>query len=927
MKRLTLALACALALAACSTGGSSSSSGSSTGSSGTTSATSSGSTGTTGTGSTSGSTGSSGSSGSTGADGGLYVIPGMAANVDVTVDTHDVAHIHCVGLADCLRVQGYIHAQDRFFEMDLVRRLAEGRLSELLGSSTVDTDKTFRTLFITRDGQRIEHALAQALDANTKSLLQAYADGVNAFLAEARAGRVLVSGEYTDILVPANSLQDWTIEDTLAVGRLQQWELSETLGQETNYTQMVVAATGMQEPQVLQALLHSRQLYPAYTIHPAPVPAGPHGKQTRMRAGARAINVVQPALNQLADKLSTLRHGFGKFGFSGSNDWVVDAAHSATGQAMVANDPHLTLQYPPLFHMSHLIADTEGVNLLGNTFPGVPGALTGRGAHVGWGVTVVGYDVTDLYQETFTDATHVMFNGQPVQIQSYTEDIIVRNASGGAPTTQQVTIAVVPHHGPLISVDQAHGTGISVRWTGHEVTREFKALVGLWQAADVNAAFTALADWGTGAQNFVLADDQGHIGYDPHALVPARPWAGQTVNNRQLIPYLVLPGTGEAEWGYGDGGLWIPDDQLPQAKDPSWGYLATANSDPIGYTDDDNVFNDPNYLSFAFDDQSGIRIGRITEMLDGFIADGGTVSEADMEQIQTDHAVILGRYFTPVVDSAWAAANVSDPDGGYASAVALFDTWNGDGYACPTGLTSFDPASAPDTDPVHSRDSAACAYFHTFLRTLVADVFADDEAAYSTALGTSFQFDDQLDLKGFFWMMDPANNNQKLCDDRSTASVVETCNDMVVKALKESRDLLAANYGPDPMNWRWGTMHTVTFETPLGSSAPDFNAGPFARPGGYFSVDVGPASPIEVPANDPNALAFHIPAGPNERFIAVMDGSITRMQLPGYQHDVAYNGAASGLLADWLNDVYFEMPRSPTEISAAQASSVTFKAQ
>src|SRR6185437_1775806 len=140
-----------------------------------------------------------------------------------------------------------------------------------------------------------------------------------------------------------------------------------------------------------------------------------------------------------------------KPGFSGSNDWVVDAAHSASGAAMVANDPHLPLLYPSIFWLSHMTADAEGIDLLGSSFPGVPGVLTGRTTHVGWGVTVVGYDVTDLYEETFTDATHVSFNGQPVQVVTVPQTYTIRNLAGGAPVTQTVNLNIVPEHGPIIS--------------------------------------------------------------------------------------------------------------------------------------------------------------------------------------------------------------------------------------------------------------------------------------------------------------------------------------------------------------------------------------------------------------------------------------------------------------------------------------------
>ena len=375
----------------------------------------------------------------------------------------------------------------------------------------------------------------------------------------------------------------------------------------------------------------------------------------------------------------------------GSNNWVVSAAMSATHVSMVANDPHLTLQYPPLFHLSTMTSATatDNLDLAGGSFPGIPGALVGRGAHVGWGVTVVGYDVTDLYLEQFLPqaacpsplAPCVSFKGAAASTLPVPVTFNVRIGSGSAlvdattldPSTPPV-ILIIPQHGPIIQAPDAGGHAVSARWTGQEGnTQDVKAILGLNTATDVDSAMAALVDFSTGAQNFVLADDQGHIAYDPHALVPVRNFADARVSASVIPPWFPLPGDGTAEWGDGvsnctsatatplPAACWIDNTLLPQGKDPAKGFFFTANSDPTfpSVSDDNDPLAHPPYLSFDWDDSTGFRATRIQQMLEAAIAANGSVSLSDMEAIQSDHVSRPGIVFTDYL--AQLPASASDP--------------------------------------------------------------------------------------------------------------------------------------------------------------------------------------------------------------------------------------------------------------------------
>ena len=898
------------------------------------------------------------------------VIPGLHAAVQVLNDAQEVPHIFCGNALDCFAVQGYLQARDRLFQMDLFRRTARGQLASMIGALEVGSDKQFLTLFTTRDGKRIEDLLVAALDTDTSAKLTAFASGVNAYLAYLTAHPVLMPGEYSQLpfaMTPAD-IPPWTLQDTLAIGRLQQFQLSESLSKDTDYGLFALTygpGAPHQDLGKYATYIRPKQPIAGYTLSTtdntkAPPPQA-NAQVAFKLASAPDLSAWQAGLAAVGESMEQMRTVFGSLRLgAGSNNWVVDAAHSATGKAMVANDPHLALQYPPLFHLSALTAsDSSGLNLAGGAFPGIPGALIGRGAHVGWGVTVVGYDVTDLYLEKLVcggppalPCPAVMFNGAPVPLTVAVFPLQVRTAAGL--TTQQVPVLVVPHHGPVIRYDPATQTAITMRWTGHEVTNDLRAFLNLNNASAVGdttaaagTAFGALKDYAIGAQNFVLADDQGNIGYDPHALVPKRPWAGSVVNGRPLLPWLPLPGDGSAEWGSGVAGdncagalpaaaCWIPDDQLPRGVNPTKGYFATANSDPGGYGD---TF-DPNtglptgvagapYLSFDWSDPTDVRYARIAQLLKAKTTSGGKMSVDDMKAVQTDHQLLLAKLLLPFLPASSSVPTAQQP--AYLAALSLFTQWGADGYDCPTGLTSADPKSAVDPDPTRSRDSAACLLFHTFLRQLVQTVFDDDMALVGKTTGSSFSGDVGAELRGLFFMLNlPANHPAaSFCNDvDKTGTVVAThsCGDQLVAALVGALATLQRTYGPSATNWVWGRVHTLTTTS---AAAPlvanGFAAGPYARPGGALTVDV--ASPDG--ASGPTGFSYS--HGSNVRFIAAMADattSVTKMQLPGPQRDGPHGvfSNSADLLGQYVLNQYFDYALGH-QIDAAAVSAEGFTAQ
>jgi penicillin amidase len=886
-------------------------------------------------------------------------IPDLTAPVTVSYDAQDIPHIKCAHAIDCIAVQGYLQARDRLFPMDFLRHVAEGRVAELIGPLGLTQDVQLRTLFTARNGKRIQDELEVKLaeDPATQKLVIAYASGVNAYINELKSDPAAkLPEEYDQLpfrLTPAN-IESWKVSDTLALSRLQQFQLSSTLDEELAFAKFAkfystrpdAAKIGVwiqaASPRTEQA--HTLETTP---FHAAVTPA----RRTRFADSSKWNRVISSAATKIAalrDRLLPMD------GSVGSNNWVVSADKSASGFAMVANDPHLPLQYPPLFHLATLTSTdpAENLDLTGGSFPGIPGALVGRGAHVAWGVTVVGYDVTDVYREAIDTTTSnanvactvqipcVTFNSNLVPMKFVPASFKVITATGLAPATGVPPgILYVPHHGPLVEApDVAAGTALSFRWTGHEGnTEDVKAVFGLNTAANVDAAIEALKGFATGAQNFVLADDTGHIAYDPHALIPVRRFAANAVDQQ---PWFPLPGGGSAEWGDGvhdcaavgttpvDKACWISDDVLPHGKDPAKGYFFTANADPLGVSDDGNPFNDQDaqgnplpYFSFAWDDSSGFRATRIEQLFEAKLAaNNGKVSLDDMKAMQADHVSRLAALLVPITDKIVGAPDATAQPA-LATGKAVLDAWAAKGFDCPSGLLGTDPAtSAVDSNADVNASSSGCFLFHEFLRVLLSSVFTDDLKAAGQGVNGL------LAVKAMLLMLDPPPTvtvDQSFCDDlgRSDQVPVQTCADKVKAALATAVTRLGALVGPKPSDWIWGRHHTIRPVSQLALVTRDFSPGPYARPGGAFTVDVGN------PDLASSGIEFPYFSGGNVRHISVMDPAKpnVQMQLPGPERDGPTVKLGPDLLGQWVRNSYFTFAAG-NQIDGVAVATQTFKA-
>ena len=522
---------------------------------------------------------------------GTLHIQGLHEPVEIITDTYGVPPIYAQTEDDLFFAQGYIHAQERLWQMELNRRLCSGRLSEIVGDALLETDRFCRRLGMHRSAAKD----VTRLSAATMRILDAYARGVNIFIAY-NEGKLPV--EFTLLNFQPDP---WKPVDTIQWAKMMGWTLGGNW--ETEITRArLVAKLGVER---------ASQLETGYDpSHPLIIPPG---------VEYQGINL---GLREQYEQIQELS-GFSIFG--GSNNWVVDGTMTATGAPILCNDPHLGQAAPSIWYECHLVAGD--LNVTGVSFPGTPGVIIGHNQHIAWGVTNAVSDVQDLYIEKFNpeNADQYEYQGKWEEAEIIREEIQVKGLE--QPVVEKVRVT---RHGPVLTSfqhssdekeDASAEVPLALHWTGLEHCNIVSAVANLNRATDWEEFRTALRDWDLPPQNFVYADQQGNIGYIMAGAIPIR-------NKGQAL--LPSPGwTGDYEWtGY------IPFDELPQTYNPEQHFIATANNRVV----DDNY---PYYITHEW--SNGYRAQRIRDLLTG----KEKLTLADMAQIQGDQYSVPATEFVP----------------------------------------------------------------------------------------------------------------------------------------------------------------------------------------------------------------------------------------------------------------------------------------
>ncbi|HYE23818.1 MAG TPA: penicillin acylase family protein [Clostridia bacterium] len=553
---------------------------------------------------------------------GSVSLEGLQAPVTVVRDLQGVPHITAAGMEDLFFAQGYVTAQDRFWEMDATRRFAAGELAAAFGSEMIEQDKAQRLLGLRYVAERAAANLAP----RDRAYFEAYARGVNAYIAEHQYKLPL------EFRVLRYFPRAWSVEDSFLIGAMMAQLLTHGNYLDELHHEAILAKLGPQLTADLYVQTSGRDLPPQTASNPGELPPPPPSEEERGAASlpSQALGVVSPVAPQL-ERMAP-----------GSNNWVISGAHTASGKPLLSDDMHLPHRIPDTWYEVHLTSgefDAAGVSV-----PGMPAVVVGHNRRIAWGFTSVMPDVEDVYIETFNERGEYLTPSGWQRPEVRRETIAVKR---GRDVQMDV---VVTRHGPVITPSlKGESRQVALRWTmydDHMLSFPFFEVNAARNWQEFRAAFSR---FGIPGQNVVYADVDGHIGYQATGMYPIRKAGdGSMPVNGSDDSY---------EWsGY------VPFEQLPSVYDPETGMIATANGrvTPDGY---------PFVLTTEWG--SPYRTERIYRML----RQNRKFTAADMLEIQTDVYSDLDRFvaerFVYAIDRT---ANASDR---VRNAADLLRNWNG----------------------------------------------------------------------------------------------------------------------------------------------------------------------------------------------------------------------------------------------------------
>ncbi|MCX4915266.1 MULTISPECIES: penicillin acylase family protein [unclassified Streptomyces] len=779
---------------------------------------------------------------------GSIKLDGLSGPVNVKRDGNGIPQVYASSDEDLFMAQGFVQAQDRFYEMDVRRHMTSGRLSEMFGKGQVKNDEFLRTLGWNRVAQK---EYDTKLSASTKKYLQAYAKGVNAYL-KGKDGKD-ISLEYAALGFSNDyTPQQWTPVDSVAWLKAMAWDLRGNMQDEIDRSLM----TSRLGPKQIA------DLYPEYPYsrNKAIVQEGAYDSvtgtyaRTGTASGASSTagtgltgNTEAPAgfqsqLSGLYDVLDKVPTAVGVNGNGiGSNSWVVSGSHTITGKPLLANDPHLSASLPSVWyqmglHCTALSAKCQ-YDVAGYTFAGMPGVVIGHNQDIAWGMTNSGVDVTDLYLEKITGEGYE-YDGKvrPFSTRKETikvaggasKTIVVRSTEDGMPLLSDRDDELVKV-GKKATVDagapdRGDGYAIALRWTALDPGNSMDAVFEMDKASDWTEFRKASTSFDVPSQNLVYADTEGNIGYQLPGRIPTR-----AEGDDGSLP---SPGwESKYRWtGY------IKQSALPYEYNPKRGYIVTANQAVVD--------KDKYPYTLTTDWGYGTRSQRINDLIESKINGGGKISTDDMRQMQLDNSSEIAKLIVPKL----LKIDVADPD--VRQAQKLLEGW----------------------DYTQDSDSAAAAYFNATWRNILKLAFGNKLPKELRVKGQCLNVD-RVDTTG------PADADQKVreCGERDadqaqpdggdrwfevvrkiindekndwwqlpktrTQKATDTRDELFGRALRDARWELTAKLGKDIDTWSWGRLHRLFLKNQtLGTEGPRFlqymlNRGPWKLGGGEATVN------------------------------------------------------------------------------------------
>ncbi len=905
-------------------------------------------------------------------------LPAHADPVQLFRDGHDIPHIFAKNDPDALFTLGWVHAQDRFFQMDLLRRTFSGTLAELVGEAALESDIQIRTLGL----RRAAEASLPALLPDTQVWLETYARGVNAWLADTSHP---LPPEYTPLELTRASIPAWNPVDSIVIAKGLAFSLSFDLTDIDLTIALDAFVEAGEDGGFNGVALFSQDVYRTAPFDPTVSIQG----RGRGRQGVEAPAYLDRASDlargyrERAAAVPLLRRTLDRQRDRGSNWWIASGKMTDSGRPILANDPHLGLDTPSIFYEAQIRSipgegSGGGMNAFGVTFPGIPAIVLGCNTRICWGATTNPMDVTDVYLERLILGpggvpTGVVYDGQTMPVilipqtfrRNQPGDGVADNLvdAGVGPFEGGVTL-VLPHrhNSPIVEVDvsdPANPFALSVLYTGWGGTREMDAFQ-IWNRAGSLEEFeVGLEHFDVGSQNWAYADVAGNIAYWTSGELPLREDL-QTLEHADggIPPYLIRDGTRTLrhEWMRVTGLLGsqavpfaiLPPPEMPHVINPKRGWVANANNDPIGTSNDNDPLNQERrggrgilYLGPYYD--RGYRIGQIDRLLKAELARDGKFSVRDFERIQANNQLLDAQVLVPYIRQAFQraeAVGAASPlgalaaDAGVREAVQRLAAWN---FSTPTGIPEGydpfdDPLHLPQPNAAEIRHSVAATIYSVWRSQVVQRVI--DGTLASVGLG-DFRPDGDVALADLRHLLDTFNQTQgqgasgiQFFTDPAAANPAQARDIVLLESLRSALDLLAGPaFAPafanstDQDDYRWGKLHRVVLDHPLGGPfsipptgglhdlAPGLPGIP--RSGGFGAVD---ASGHNVRADSVNEFMFG--SGPARRFIGEMkrQGPVAEEVIPGGQSGLPGSPFQTDQLLLWLTNRYHPWPYRPADV-------------
>lgn len=698
-------------------------------------------------------------------------IPGLESEVNILIDQYGVPHIYAENIVDAYIGLGYMHARDRLFQMVIQNRLASGRVSELVGAYANSSDKIYRTIGLQRTAQLsldwfIDNADEYPEAQYALELMEGQVMGINYFIDHMISENTPIEFKLLGI-----KPERWTMLDMFIGASFITWGLTgdfddlkrlwirENIGNDTIYNELY--------PDIMPYTNYtiSEQTYLNITEYPD-APGGYPAPVLPLLVFQEDIPTIEKQkLSLLINELSSVVDPYGLRDAFGSNNWAVAGSKSATGFPIICNDAHMPLTAPNLVYEAHISVPGE-LNVRGITLPGMPSIESGFNDYIAWGFTNGGVDVLDIFVEQLNpeNSSEYFYNDEYHAFKVIKEDI---HTLEGITIPFDVKVSV---HGPLIDgiVEQDGGSGsnLAMNWTGNSVSHLIMAALQFDKATNMNEFFDAIYWWDNPVFNFAYADNENNIAMTVCGRIPVRSgYSG-------LYPVTAL----NDSIGMVSN---IPFAHLPREINPSRGFVTSTNQrsiDPLEY----------NYtLVGPFVD--GYRSRRISELLTVDFS----VTIEDMMRFQADVVEIRARSIVPVVVSAWDA--LGDDNTTIESVVDYFRVWN---YEMVTELV------------------APTVWMHLF-DTIQNEIFDELHFLETELAATSLK---SIALPSSIYPRSPVveqiilENTSDFFDDESTPEIIETRDQILVRALFRAVDVMYSIYGSDTENWTYGLHHTLNIK-------------------------------------------------------------------------------------------------------------------